>query len=161
MKMRNKLIILNSREIKEIRNIVIKQFGYFLEKNYVFLRNDKNKIFVVNKDLSKINLDNLIIERIGLYFAEFKPNQVRLSKEGAQLLYLEAKKNGQELNNVVDLSKEETKTYFLGVDLIKDLGTESRLIILKYNGQVLGCAKYKENKILNFLPKTHRGEVIL
>ena len=86
MKMKNKLIILNSREIKEIRNLVIKQFGYFLEKKYAFLRNDKNKIFVVNKDLSQINLDNLIIERIGLYFAEFKPNQVRLSKEGATII---------------------------------------------------------------------------
>ena len=86
---------------------------------------------------------------------------MRLSKEGAQLLYLEAKKNSQELINVVDLSKEETKTYFLGVDLIKDFGSESRLIILKYEGQILGCAKYKDNKILNFLPKTHRGEVIL
>ena len=62
---------------------------------------------------------------------------------------------------MVDLSKEETKTYFLGVDLIKDLGVESRLIILKYGDQILGCAKYKETKILNFLPKTHRGEVIL
>jgi NOL1/NOP2/fmu family ribosome biogenesis protein len=151
-----KLTILNTREVKKIKQIVVAQFGHFVEGKYAFLRNEKNKIFVVNKDISRIALKNLRIDRMGLYFAEVKQNHVRLSKEGAQLLGKRAK----QLTNVVELTKEEVKAYFQGEDLVKDLG-ESKLVILQYNDDILGCAQYKEGKILNFLPKTYRGEVII
>jgi len=156
-----KLTFLNTREIKRIREIVLKGFGYFPKKDYAYLKNEKDRLFLINKDLGKINLQNLRIDRVGLYFAEIKETEVRLSKEGAQLLFHEAEKDNQQLHNVVELTKEEVKKYFLGEDLEKDLGTEKRLILLKYGDSCLGCAKYKEGKILNFLPKLHRGEVIL
>tara|TARA_Y100000310_G_C20641550_1_gene794226 strand:+ start:1524 stop:1991 length:468 start_codon:yes stop_codon:yes gene_type:complete len=153
-----KLTILNTREIKKIKKIVIGDFGFFLKRDYAFMLNEKNRLFVVNKDLAKINLEKLRIDKIGLYFAEYKNNQVRLSKEGAQLLFREA--DGT-VKNVVDLDFEDVKIYFKGLDLKKDLGEKNRSIILKYKNEVLGFAKYKEGKILNFLPKIHRGEVIL
>ena len=53
------------------------------------------------------------------------------------------------------------KDYFSGIDLNKELGEENRFVLLKYKEDVFGCAKYKENTIINFLPKIHRGEVIL
>jgi len=117
-----KLLILNSREIKRLRELVTKSFGYFFKEDYAYLKNDKDKIFIVNKDITRVNLDNLIIDRMGLYFAELKDNQCRLSKEGAQFMFREAKKDKIELKNLVDLDKEEVKTYFTGVDLTKDLG---------------------------------------
>jgi NOL1/NOP2/fmu family ribosome biogenesis protein len=157
----SKLIILNTREIKKIKELLISNFSFSLPKNYVYLRNDKGKIYIINKQLSEVDLNKLKIDRIGLYFAELKHNQLRLSKEGAQLLAQEAEKSNEELKNVVELTKEEFKKYFLGQDLIKDLGEDNRLILLKFGKNVFGCAKYKEGKILNFLPKIHRGEVII
>ena len=68
-----------------------KEFGYALQEGYVYLQNDKNRVFLVNKDMARINLNNLRIDRFGLYFAEYKNNQARLSKEGAQLLVKEAR----------------------------------------------------------------------
>ena len=82
---------LNSREIKKLKGILIKSFGYALQKDYAYLINEKERVFIVNKDLFRINLNNLIIDRIGLYFAEYKNIQIRLSKEGAQLLVKEAR----------------------------------------------------------------------
>lgn len=156
-----KLKILNTRDIKVIKEQLVKQFNYALEEQYAYLQNEKDRVFVVNRDLAQIDLDKLRIDRLGLYFAEIKPGQIRLSKEGAQLLVHEAWKNKATLKNVILLTKIETRAYFAGVDLKKDLGEENRLIILTYESDVLGCASYKEGKILNFLPKTHRGEVIL
>ncbi len=156
-----KLAILNSREIKKIKEQVTKDFGYFPVEDYAFILNENGNLFLVSKDITKINLDHLIIDRVGLYFAEVKNTQVRLSKEGAQLLAEEALKKKIKLRNQVELTAEETKDYFQGHDVQKDLGTENRLILLSYNGNILGCAKYKEKTILNFLPKIHRGEVIL
>ena len=156
-----KLIILNTREIKKIKEVIKNDFGYSLKSDYAYLRNDKNRIFLVNKDLGRLDIDKLKIDKIGLYFAEVKHNHVRLSKEGSQLLAKEAEKNKVTLENVVEFSEKEMKDYFQGIDLEKDLGDDNKFILLKYNQEIFGCAKYKEKKILNFLPKIHRGEVII
>lgn len=152
-----KLIILNTREVKKFNECLVRAFGGKLSKEYAYLRNERDRIFIVSKDIAKINLKNLRIDKIGFYFAEYKNNHVRLSKEGAQLLAQEA----EDLKNIVTLTEQEVKMYFTGVDLSKNVGEEDCQILLSYSGNILGCAKYKDGKILNFLPKIHRGEVIL
>jgi len=156
-----KFKILNSREIKRFKSRLEETFGYALKKDYAYLMNDRERVFLINKDLIRIDLDKLVVDRIGLYFAEYKNNLVRLSKEGAQLLVQEAVENKVKLSCFLELNESETRFYFKGVDIKKDLGEESKTIILTYKGNVLGYAKYKDGKILNYLPKTHRGEVIL
>ena len=155
------LKILNTREIKKIREQCLKQFDGFLEKEYAYLQTEKGKLFIVNKDLARVETKNLRVDRLGLYFAEVKENQIRLSKEGAQLLADEAKENNKTLKNVIPLTQEEVKKYFTGEYLQKDLGEENRLVLLQYDNDVFGCAKYKDKEIINFLPKIHRGEVII
>lgn len=156
-----KLTILNTREIKKIKAILIEEFGYALQEDYAYLMNEKNKVFVVTKDIARVDFKKIRVDRIGLYFAESKNTQVRLSKAGAQLLVQEAQKNGKKVENLIELDHDEVKDYFKGLDLDKDLGTNDRLVILIYHKEILGCAQYKEGKILNFLPKIHRGEAIL
>ena len=161
-----KYTILNTRELKKIREKLIEQFGYFPKEDYAYLQTEKNRLFIINKDIGKVNVKNLIVDRVGLYFAELmEDSSVRLSKEGAQLLGEEAGKNNKKLKNTVLLSKEEVKNYFLGNDLEKDLGDslgkEAKFVLLQYEKDILGCAKYKEGRIINFLPKIHRGEVIV
>lgn len=156
--------ILNTREIKILREKLTEQFGYFPEEDYAYLQTEKNRIFITTKDLAKLNLDHLIVDRIGLYFAELMENgSVRLSKEGVQLFWREVqrKKKTKELKNAVELSKEEVQKYFQGEDLEKDLGEKARFVLLQYQKSLLGCGRYKNGKILNFLPKMHRGEVIV
>ncbi len=156
-----KLSILNTREIKKIKGIIFSQFSYQLEGDYAFLMNERNRIFIVNKDISRLNIDNLILDRFGLYFGELSGNQLRLSKEGAQFLARKASEDKKELSNVIELTIDEVETYFKGNDLNKELSGENRFVLLSYNKDIFGCAKYKENVILNFLPKIHRGTVIL
>lgn len=155
------LAILNTRDVKKIREQVVKQFGYFPEEEYAFLKGENDKVYIISKDLARVDLKKLIVDRLGLYFAELRETEVRLSKEGAQLLGRLACESEKELKNVVNLDIPEVKAYFAGVDVVKDLGTENRLMLLQFGKDIFGCAKYKEGKILNFMPKTHRGEVIL
>lgn len=151
------LTILNTREIKKIREQLVEQFGGFFQKDYAYLKNEKNKVFIINKDLAKLDLKTLRIDRYGLYVMEVMKNKIRLSKEGTQLLAKECPK----LKNVCELTDKETRNYFQGIDLDKDLKTENKLILLEHKGNFLGCASYKDKTILNFLPKINRGEVIL
>ncbi len=156
-----KLIILNSKEIKLIKEQLLEHFGVFFQEEYAFLENEKNKLFMINRDLSKIDLAKLRIDKLGLYVAERKEGVLRLSREGAQRLVLEARKKKLPVKNIVNLEETEVKDYFLGQDLEKDLGGENKFVLLAYKKDILGCARYKEGKILNFLPKIYRGEVII
>jgi len=153
------LTILNTREIKEVQQILREEFGAALEPEYAYLRNDKDKLFIISKDLARIEWKNLLIDKVGLYLGELHDHHFRLSKEGAQLFVRQADK--QKLKNVIALTMAEVQEYCKGKDLEKDLGPENRLVIIRYESDTLGCAQYKEGKILNFLPKIHRGEVIL
>ena len=72
-----KLKILNSREIKKFKEVLKKEYGYPLQKDYAYLVNDKNRLFIINKDLSKLDTKDLIIDRVGLYFAEYKNQQIQ------------------------------------------------------------------------------------
>ena len=156
-----KLNIFNSKEIKRFKKSLEEEYGYSLNGNYAYLINEKNKLFLINKSLSEIDTKNLIVDRVGLYFAEYKNNQVRLSKEGAQFLINKNKKNQQKIKNIINLDQKEVKKYFSGEDLNKNLNIKNSFIFLKYKDNILGCAKYKDQTIINFLPKIHRGEVIL
>ena len=87
-----KLTILNSKEIKLIKEQLLEHFGVFFEGDYAFLQNEKNKLFMINRDLGKIDLAKLRIDKLGLYVAERNEGVLRLSREGAQRLVLEARK---------------------------------------------------------------------
>jgi NOL1/NOP2/fmu family ribosome biogenesis protein len=149
-----KLTFLNTREVKKIKQQVMDEFGSWFEGDYAFLMNEKKRIFMINKSVNQVDFDKLRVDRIGLYIGEVLKTKVRLSKEGAQLLAT------RDVKNKVELTAEEVTLYFQGADLDKDLG-DPRFILLAYQGDVLGCASYKEGKILNYLPKIHQGTVIL
>ena len=153
-----KLTILNTRDVKRIRELMLDQYGAFFTGDKAYVQNANGKLFLINKDIAKVNLEKLRVDKVGLYAAEVKDDSVRLSKEGAQLL---AKENPGRLKHVVVLDKEEIKLYFKGVDLKKDLGGKSRYVLIKYENDIIGCSKYKEGTILNYLPKVNRGEVIV
>ena len=160
--MKNKLKILNGKEIKKIKQILEKQFNYSLKKDYAYLENNKGKIYLVNKDISRIDLDNLRTDRFGIYFAERKNEWLRLSTEGAQLFALEAKKGKQDLTNVIELDKIELEQYYQGSDLIKEEFKENNnFVLLSYKKEIFSCAKVKDGKLLNYLPKIYRGTVIV
>ena len=154
------LTILNTREVKKIKDALRQQFGHAFQEDYAYLQNDNNRVFIITKDVQQLELKNLKIDKMGLYAGEVMRNgEFRLSKEGAQLLVREAQVLGVGLKNTIELSEAEVKEYFSGNDL--DYEGEDRSVLLLYQGDTLGWAKLKDGKILNFLPKIHRGTVIL
>ena len=156
-----RLAILNTRDIKNIKERLQSQFGHAFRDDYVYLQNDKKRLFLTTRDITLIDLESLHVDRLGLYVAEISDSEIRLSKEGSQLLVQDARKHKLPVSNTLSLTKEEVLQYFLGADIARDLGQESRFLILFYGVDVLGCAKYKEGKILNFHPKVHRASVIV
>lgn len=144
------LKILNNREIKQILKSIENQWGAKIKLDYGFLRSQKNRIFIISKDISKIDISNLRLNSVGMYFCEIDGVGIRLSIEGAQLIGLKATKN------VVEINEEETKKWFKGEDLEKECKDCNGFVILKHNKDFLGNGKYVNGKILNYVGKSRR-----
>ena len=143
------LKILNSKEIKEIYGMIEDQWGAKIKLDFGFLRNNKNRIFVINKDISKIDLSKLRVNSVGMYFCEIDSG-IRLSIEGSQIVGPDAARN------VVEVSNEDSKRWLKGEDLEKACNGCNGFVILKNKNDFLGNGKYSNGKILNYVSKTRR-----
>lgn len=143
------LKLLTRKETKELKSIVKQQWGADFNFDYAVLKNKDSDIFIANKELFNIGFSNLRIDSFGMYFGQLKNNQLRLSVEGAQLIGPYAKKN------IVELSFREMRDFFHGLDIDKEKTAEG-FVILKHNTDFIGCSRFKDNKLLNFLPKVRR-----
>ena len=144
------LKILNNKEIKEIYGLIDKQWGAKIKLDYGFLKNNKNRVFVISKDISKIDSSKLRLNSVGMYFCEFDRLGIRLSIEGSQIIGPKAARN------IVELSDEETKRWFKGEDLEKECKECQGFVILKNKKDFLGTGKYSNGRILNYVGKTRR-----
>lgn len=154
MKLNKNLTILNSKEVKEIRKQLTKQFGIDEKFDFVFLRNNKDKLYVVNRDIELLNFEEFWIDSVGMYFGTFQIDGFRPSVEGAQFLYKYAKKN------VIELSQEQKHEWFKGQDVELNLENENRIVIVKSGDDILGAGKVKNSVLLNALPKARRLSVV-
>lgn len=144
------LKILNSKEIKEIYKLIEKQWGAKIKLDYGFLRNNKNRIFIINNDISKIDTSKLRLNSVGMYFCEDDRAGIRLSIEGSQIIGQKAAKN------VVELDEDDAKKWFRGEDIEKECHDCDGFVILKNKDDFLGSGKYKNGRILNYLGKSRR-----
>ncbi len=143
------LKILNRKKIKEILALIKKQWGADFKTELAFLMNTQNKIFLVNREVFNLNLEKLRINSIGLYFGELKNNELRLSIEGSQLIGNDAKQN------LIEINETQAMQWLKGEDIgIK--GNYKGFVIIKHKNDFLGTGKYKDGKVLNFVPKARR-----
>ena len=140
---------LTTKELKPILALLKEQWGYEEKLEYAFVLTDKERIYIVNRSIDALDLTKLRINSVGLYFAEFRNNELRLSIEGSQLIGPKATKN------VVELDNAELKQWLRGEDLEKQNDAQG-FVIIKHGNDYLGCGKCKEGKILNFVPKARR-----
>lgn len=149
-----KLNILNKKQTKEILGLIKAQFEADFKEDYAFFQNEKGKIYIMDKDISKINTDKLRINSLGLYFAELKNTEIRLSIEGSQLIGPIASKN------ILKLTDNQSKEWMKGEDLeVKENKDFSGFLLIKHNGDFLGTGKYREGKVFNFVGKNRRVNV--
>ncbi|MBW3019486.1 hypothetical protein KY329_04870 [Candidatus Woesearchaeota archaeon] len=141
---------LKSKERKQFVNAIEKQWGSCPEliRTHCLVRSGKDRIYLVNTEYDTVDLNGIRINNVGLYIAEQK-GELRLSIEGSQLVGPQATKN------VLEIDDELRKQWFMGEDLHINKEFEG-FVILKHGKDYIGSGKFKEGKILNFVPKTRR-----
>ncbi len=147
------LKILNSKEKKAVLQKINEQWDANFSTGLGMLKNNEDKLFLMNPAVSALNFSKLRINSMGLYVAEIKEEVIRLSIEGSQLIGPLAKKN------VVDISDSEVGTWLMGEDLERQV--EGRgFIIIRHDGDFLGCGRAVKGKILNFVGKNRRVSAV-
>ncbi|MFH1064690.1 MAG: hypothetical protein V1729_06410 [Candidatus Woesearchaeota archaeon] len=144
------LQILNSKEKKALNQQIMDQWGCELDKEFVFLLSNKEKLYILDKDMDKIALDNLRVDNMGLYVCTVNDKGVRLSIEGSQIIGPHATKN------ILEITDAEVKEWLRGNDLHHEPGDCKGFIIIKNKTDFLGCGKVAEKGIMNFVPKARR-----
>jgi NOL1/NOP2/fmu family ribosome biogenesis protein len=147
--MKKNLSALSGRDLKPILAIMKEQWDADIDFPWAWYQSAKNDLFVVSKDITKIDAQKLRINSVGLYMGEIKHSEIRLSIEGSQLIGPFAKKN------VVELDAKELREWLRGTDLEKPVKEEG-FVIIKSGDDYIGTGKVKEGKILNFVPKARR-----
>ena len=143
------LTILNSKEIRKIHELLNSQFGYNKELDFAFLQSNRNRLYIVNRDISKIDLKKLRVNSVGLYFGETYDSKIRLSIEGSQLIGKDCDKN------VLELDEKESRNWLKGFDIEKE-ALDQEFVLLKHKSDFLGCGKAAKGRIFNFVPKNRR-----
>lgn len=129
------------------------KFGFSFGKEYEFFENNKGKVYLINKDVRKLDFNSLKIDSIGLYIGRMQKDGFRPSIEGSQLLGKKAKKN------VFELTLEQRYEWMTGKDLEVE-GEEDRIVLVKYKEDFLGAGKIRGGELLNSVPKARRLRVV-
>jgi len=142
---------LTSTDKKKIIEQLNNQFG-IQELPYLIIQFGKEKLRLYSGILSKeelYHLDNETrIETIGLYFAKYENDEIRLTLDGVQLL------KSQITKNILELDDNYAEQWLRGNDL--DIKTGYGWKILKHKEEFIGCGKSTGERITNFMPKERR-----
>lgn len=142
--------ILNSRDVKKILNWLKEHYGIRdLKIDSAFLKSTKYKIYLISRKISELETKDLRINIIGMYFAKDEKEEIRLTIEGSQIIGPKATKN------VVELNEQQLSNWLNGQDIEFDAAVEG-FIIIKHKNDFYGVGRYKEGKILNYVPKERR-----
>ncbi len=142
--------VLNSKEVKVIAAAVKQQWGGNFSFDGGFLEGRDGDIFLISRDIEKLDLERLNIESAGLYFGQVRNGELRLSIEGSQLVGRTATRN------VIEVTDADFRQWLSGSDLEKDYSGCSGYVLIKHDGDFIACGKCKDGKILNFVPKARR-----
>lgn len=148
-----KLEILKRNKRKKLIGMIRENFGFDGDLNYDFLKSGKNRIWIVSKDVSLLDLRELDIARLGVYFCrtDFK-ELLKFSIEGSQIIGPECKKR------VLEIGEDKANRWIKGRDLKlgREPGIREGFILIRHQEDFLGCGKLVGKKVWNYVPKERR-----
>ena len=148
---------LKAKEARVIAEHIQKQWGADVSRlfaDHFLLYTPKEKLYLISRAIEQLDLRALKLSSIGMYFGEYKAGVLRLSIEGSQLVGPLAKKN------VVELTATQTEMWIRGLDIAKTVKDVAGYVLIHHGNDWLGCGKYREGEILNFVPKARRLQAI-
>jgi len=129
------------------------QIAHFVLKSLNKILQQKNRLYIVKKEVFSIDENKLRIDSIGLYFGTMTGNDLRLSIEGSQIVGPEAKQN------IIEINVDQRKLWLSGEDI--DLSRQKKndltgFLLVRCRDDFLGCGRFRDNTLMNYYPKSRR-----
>ena len=141
---------ITSGEKKKICEQLEQQFG-ITKLPYLLIETGKERVRGFSGSLSReelVELGSILhIEGVGCYLAR-NEHELRLSFDGIHLL------KDQITKGIVDLTEAEMYEWIRGNDIAKE--AERGTLIVRYNGDYVGCGKSTGTMLMNHVPKERR-----
>jgi len=149
--------VLKGMELKEIEEIIEKNYGCSIRLENLFMTSD-GKLWIAGDGINmELTLNLKRCYRIGLYFGRLKRNKkIKLSIEGAMMVGKKAKRN------IAILDDEEAKQFAEGNDVHRFDDIECDMhnfIIVKRGEDVIGVGIMRDGYIENLIPKARRMKI--
>ena len=154
------LKVLNSKEVKELKKIIKNNWDSDVDLDYAFVHSGSERLYVINKEISKIDWQNLRISMMGSSIGTYNEKGFRLNIEGTQLVGPSAKKN------VIEINDEQVWDWMKGKDIEIDENLKKQIdekkiephlfVIIKRGNDYLSSGKIKNNLILNHVSKSRK-----
>ena len=148
-----KLKILNTREKKEILNLLKDNYDFNGELEGALFKSSNDEIFLLTGGFDFIEQGkerDLRIDKAGLYIGKVEPDGIELSIEGSQLIGPSANKN------ILELDDDQLEAWVTGEKLELEGFTGQGYHIVKHKNDFLGCAKINKGKLINLSDKNRR-----
>ena len=148
--MRDKIVVLNSRERKHIRQKLNEQFGVEeIPKLVYFCLNKKEKVYVCTREIFDIPLEEVRLNAFGMHFGTIMKDGFRLSIEGSQLIGPHA------TQHIFSLDKDQQELWLQGRNIETNTNSfERAYMLMKHETDFIGTGKEKKGKIINYIPKS-------
>ena len=140
---------MNGKQAKTVFRLLKEQWGAEFRRDAAFLQKE-NDVFLISRDLDRIDLRQLNVNSLGLYFGELRRGTLRLSIEGSQIIGPKAKKN------VLEIDQSQSELWMKGEDLESNSYSGTGFAIVRHGSDFLGCGRIKEGRLINFVPKSRR-----
>ncbi|MEK6848176.1 MAG: tRNA pseudouridine(55) synthase TruB [Nanoarchaeota archaeon] len=146
--------IISKKEKERILNKLKEDYGIG-QINGTLLETGKGKIRLFTGNLAQEEVNRIIFnirtEMIGIYLAKKDENETRISFDSLSLFRNEVSKS------VIEISDEDAKIWGNGEEIGTDAQNKNNgFVIIRNNGNLLGCGKIKDGQIKNFVPKERR-----
>lgn len=143
--------ILNSGEKKKIIEDLNAKFG-ITELPWLLVMAGKGKVrafsgSMTRDEIAKLSYD-IRIELPGLYILREESDGYRISHDGLFVFKNLATKN------IVDISDKQADEWLRGENIEIDL--EDKWVLLRNKGELIGCGKVKDKKVINYVPRERR-----
>lgn len=139
--------ILNKKQIREIANLLKKQFDFNDSLDYVFVKEGK-EYFITNRDISNVDFTKLNVKKIGILFGRVINDNFLLSVEGSQIIGPRCRKN------ILDFDDSEAEDWFKGMNMMTE--EDNGIYLVRYGKDFLGSCKVINREIINSLDKNRR-----
>jgi NOL1/NOP2/fmu family ribosome biogenesis protein len=143
--------ILNSGEKKKIVEDLNEKFG-ITELPWLLVMAGKGKIrafsgSMTRDEIAKLSYD-IRIELPGLYILREESDGYRISHDGLFVFKNMATKN------IVDISDKQADEWLRGENI--EIDSEDKWVLLGNKGELIGCGKVKDKKVINYVPRERR-----